>query len=200
MNNIINPSEDLPKKYQSKLRKWKKEKKQGTLDNTIINTFKKERIEYLLFDHEELSNQMTHKVCQFFKQNNKLPSQKAKDPNEKRMASWLNVKKTAKNGKTRHKLYESDQKIAESYDLNDLFNTIDLEELSNQMTHKICKFVKENNRIPNKRAKDTDEKKLGEWLRTRKKAKKGRGSFYESDQKIAESYGLPNLFEPITRF
>ena len=156
-----------------------------------------------LIDFEERSNETTHQVCQWVKNNKRQPINGSKDPEEKIMGRWLGVRKDAKQGKGTGYFYISDQKIAESHGCSDLFDRIDRESDSNEMAHKTCKWIKKNNgKFPNQRSKNKKEKQVAEWVKTRKKAKLGKGNcsmFYLSDQKIVESYGYSNLFEAINR-
>jgi hypothetical protein len=191
----------LPDRLANKLQYFKKQYASGLLTNEQINSLKKENLIHLFYNKEQLSNENTKKVCEFHKINNRLPSTRAKDREEKKLASFINTRRQAKKGLSKFKFYESDQKVLEFYGLPTIFGSIaiDTEKLSNENTIKVCEFYKTNNRLPSRYTKDEEEKKLGEFISHRRQAKKGLGKskFYKSDQKIAESYGLPHLFEEI---
>ena len=150
-------------------------------------------------DLEKISNEMITKLCTFVNDNNKLPTKNSKDASEKHMAYFLVHKRRAKLGKGNVTFYKSDQKIAESFDLDKIFDMKNLEKISNDKTIESCKFILKYGRNPYKSSKNKKEKKLECFIRTKRAAKKGtrRLKFYESDQKIAESFGIPNLFDPI---
>ena len=188
----------LPDRLLNKLQYFKKQYASGLLTNEQINSLKKENLIHLFYSPEQLSNENTKKVCEFYKLYNRLPSMKSKDEEEKKLGAFLCTRRQAKKGVGTYKFYESDQKIAESYGLSHLFEEIDPEQLSNENTKKVCEFYKINNRLPSSKSKD-EEKKLGMFLHRRRQAKKGLGEskFYESDKNIAESYGLSHLFEEI---
>jgi len=156
-----------------------------------------------LFENTDLeadSNERTHKLCKWIKENDKNPLGKSKNIEEKQLGIFLSTKKTAKGGKGESRFYKSDQKIVESYGLKELFENIDPEADSNEKTHELCKWIKENDKNPSGKSKNIEEKQLGNFLSIRKKAKGGKGgNFYKSDQKIAESYGLKELFDTIDR-
>lgn len=73
-------------------------------------------------------------------------------------------------------------------------------ELSNKMCRKVCGWMKEHNdNIPSSESEDTLEKTLGQWVIRKRCAKAGNSSngniFFESDQRIAEEEGYPDLFK-----
>ena len=144
------------------------------------------------------SNKKVHEVCKFYEQHKKYPSKNSKDASEKSLGMWLSAKRQAAKGKGRLAFYPSDQAIAESYNLKNLFQSDDKEALSNTNVKELCEYIKKNGKFPNKNSKDTEEKLLGQFLQRKKNAKNGkktRVKFYPSDQKIANQYGLPNLFD-----
>ena len=86
---------------------------------------------------EELSNETCHKICLWMKDHTD------KDLNP--FKEWLSTRRKAKKGKGKTAFYESDQAIAESYGYPNLFETRNLEELSNEICHKICLWMKDHN-------------------------------------------------------
>jgi ribosomal protein L27 len=70
---------------------------------------------------------------------------------------------------------------------------------SNQMCHKVCRWIKKHGKSPSQHSKDPIEKRLGIWLFNQRQAKAGKGTskFYESNLVIAKKYVLPDLFEQI---
>jgi len=167
----------LPDRLLNKLQYFKKQYASGLLTNEQINSLKKENLIHLFYNKEQLSNENTKKVCEFHKINNRLPSTRAKDREEKKLASFINTRRQAKKGLSKFKFYESDQKVLEFYGLPTIFGSIaiDTEKLSNENTIKVCEFYKTNNRLPSRYTKDEEEKKLGEFISHRRQAKKGLG-------------------------
>ena len=194
-------SEDTHEKMMAKFmssRRLGKRGKKGNFyesDQKIAESFGIPNL-FISIDLEKVSNENTKKACEFYKLYNRLPFCHSKDQEEVKLSSFIGKRRSAKKGVGRSKFYESDQKIAESYGLPNLFDPIDLEKVSNENTKKVCEFYKTNSRLPSKYSKDEEEKKLGAFLVTRRDAKKKKKyTFYDSDQKIAESYGLPHLFD-----
>lgn len=119
---------------------------------------------------ESNSNLITKKVCKWMKKNDKFPSQGSKNSEEKQMATWLVHRKKAKQGKGRFVHYESSQRIAESHEHPNLFEAVNRESDSNEMTRKICEWIKGHNGYkPRASSQDEQESKLGKWLSNRKK-------------------------------
>jgi non-homologous end joining protein Ku len=142
---------------------------------------------------------MTTEACEWIKKHKgSYPSNGAKDETERKYAIFISKKRRAKKGMGRGAWYESDQKIVERYGYPDLFDTIDLERASNEMTTEVCEWIKKHKgSYPSKKAKDETERKYANFISNKRRAKKGMGRgaiFYESDQKIAERYGYPDLF------
>ncbi len=144
-------------------------------------------------DYEKESNQTCHLICQWVIDNNKTPSSESKDLVEKKYGTWILNQKQMKNKNSG--FITSNQAIAETYGLFDLFEKNDLESKSNENCHLVCQWIKSNNKTPSKRAEDLVEKKYGIWLNGAKYAKSKNKYFYQSNQEIANSYDLPNLFE-----
>lgn len=145
------------------------------------------------------SNRKVHEVCNFYLKYNKYPSKKSKDANEKSLGMWLCAKRQSAKGKGRLAFYPSDQTIADSYELGNLFKSDDKEALSNENVKELCEYIKNNGmKVPNKNSKNDIEKTLGRLLQRKRNAKNNsntKSKFYDSDQKIAEQYGMPTLFE-----
>jgi vacuolar-type H+-ATPase subunit F/Vma7 len=154
-------------------------------------------------DLEEKSNSFCHDYFQFYLTNGFFPKDKSIDKNERYLGIKMQDLKNAfkNNGKTSTgtKFYTSNLDIAKNYGFVDFFEPISKEYKSNEKCHKVCKWILENNKTPNKRSIDKIESQYGTWLQQQRSnkniQKKGRGFYYESNQQIAESYGLDNLFE-----
>lgn len=134
---------------------------------------------------------MCHLVCQWMKENKRKPLPKSLDEIEKKYAVFIATQKRVKN------YNKSRQTIIESYGFDDLFDTLDRENISNEMCHTICKWIVNNNKLPCENNSD-EEKIYARWIQNQKYSKNKRnkkGSFYNSNQEIANAYGLLNLFD-----
>lgn len=142
-------------------------------------------------DKELISNSICHELCKYVVKNGKIPARTTYDEREKFLYAWLH---TQKNNKSNNKFYDSNQIIAESYNLNNLFDKIDLEKKSNELCIKWCEFFIKNNRKPTQ--KDIEFQDIYSWFYMQKKAKNGNSNnrFYPSNEIIAESYGINNIF------
>lgn len=154
-----------------------------------------------IFDYENkeiTSNLQTHQLCKWIQSNKKIPTRLSNNEEEKIVYNILTMRRKAKSSSGKlYKLYDSNQNIAESYGLFDLFDVKNPEKESNNMTKKLCEWYLENNTHPKQRSIDENEKKLAAFLLKKKQSKLGKfkGAWYDSDQEIANSYGLPDLFE-----
>ena len=148
---------------------------------------------------EDVSKFKTHELCQWIKENDRIPSSKAEDKDEKELSTFMHNKKAAKHKKRKKggAWYESIQEIADSYGLNNVFDYENKEMISNIQTHDLCKWIKSNNRIPTRTSiVDDAEKAIYNLLTMRRKAKSGKEyKWYDSNQIIAESYGLSDIFD-----
>jgi superfamily II DNA or RNA helicase len=147
-------------------------------------------------DKENLSNKQTHRLCQWIVSNKRLPTRISKNAEEKEIYNILTIRKKAKRGDG-YAWYDSNQKIVESYGLDKIFDTLDPETESNNLTNELCKWIIKNNRNPQQRASEENERKLARFLLNKKQSKKKLRAWYQSDQDIAESYGFSNLFDII---
>ena len=153
-----------------------------------------------LFDYDNqeiISNIQTHDLCKWIEANNRIPTRTSiSDDAEKTIYNLLTVRRKAKSGKM-YTWYDSNQEIAESYGLHNIFDIKNPEQESNSITKELCEWVLKNNTNPKQRSTEENEKKLARFLLRKKQAKIGKfnSAWFESDQEIAESYGLSDLFE-----
>jgi hypothetical protein len=203
-NNKENPSQKSKDPIEAKFAQWLTDRKQAKKGNGSSAFYesdfiiaKKMGFENLFNNLEEESNQTCINLCNWLKKNNKEnPSRNSKDPIEAKFAQWLSNKRQAKKGNGYWAFYESDLKIAKKMGFPNLFEEKNKEEESNQKCINLCNWLKNNKENPSQKSKDPIEAKFAQWLSHRKKAKKGKhGIFYESDLKIANKMGFPNLFE-----
>lgn len=147
---------------------------------------------------ETISNRTCMQACEWIKRHHgREPSELSTNSIEKRLGGWLRRQRKSKAGKGSSKFYESNLAILQKYGLNNLFETVDLEEKSNATCIECLEWKDKNNRDPSAHAKDDLEKKLGTWLSKQRQAKKGSVSnkFYKSNQKLATLAGYPDLFK-----
>lgn len=147
---------------------------------------------------ESESNSMCHKVCQWILENNKKPSQASSNKEERKLGKWITYQRQAKVGNNEKPFYISNLNIAKSYNLDNLFERLDLETESNEICHQYFNWVKDmDGEFPSSKSLIEEEKLLGCWIVKQRSAKQGVGlqKYYESNEKIAESYGYKNIFE-----
>jgi ferritin len=141
------------------------------------------------------------KICDFVNENGGDPSQKSKDPKERRLGQKLSALRKAKAGNGSWAFYPSYQKRAKERGYPELFEMRDYKQEGLKQIDKICDFIDKNNRSPSAAAKDLKERRLGQKLSVLKKNKAGRikGAFYPSYQKRAKERGYPKLLLIIDR-
>jgi hypothetical protein len=95
--------------------------------------------------------------------------------------------------------YQSNQKIAESYGLNNIFDNKDYENIAVENCHKLCQFIKENDRYPKASSEDKIERTLNTFMlnQRRNKINKGLGIWHSALDQISSEYGLDNLFDQL---
>ena len=145
---------------------------------------------------EEKSNIKTHELCKWIVANNKIPMGKSDDTIESKLNEFLSSRKKAYSKTSKGAWFDSDLDIVKSYGLSNIFETRDSETNANDKVIEICKWICDNNKMPSRMSKDENEVILSKTLvkfRQTKKAKKHQ--WFESNDKIALQYGLPNLFE-----
>ena len=163
-----------------------------------IEILKRYNMEDLFNETPELrSNQTCVELCQFIIKNGKSPIQQSTNDEEKRLALFLQTKRKAAIGNVKYKIYQSDIEILKRYNMSDLFNKIDLEKKSNDTCIRLCEFITESRKLPNRNSKNHEEKNLGSFLSTKRKSASGKGTakLYQSDIDIIISYNLPDLFK-----
>jgi superfamily II DNA or RNA helicase len=137
---------------------------------------------------------MIKQYCEFYKKNNRSPHMKSNDDYERSLGVWFNSRIQVKKGKYRGVHYPVLDEIPKLYGIGFIWNSY--EDDSNQMCHKLCQFVKNQKRMPSDKNSEMEEKKIAQWFFNKRKSKSGgRGNFYDSDQKIIESYGFAGIFE-----
>ena len=152
----------------------------------------------------EKQEKRCHEVCKKIIENDgKIPTSRSKDHSDKKDATWISTmrrcKKMESNGEIDNdgnRWYPSLQTIAESYDLMDLFDYVDLERKSLNNAQDYVKFLKENNnREPNLESDIEIEKKIATWKKTYCKALRGDvGSVYASVNLYLESNNVFDNF------
>lgn len=143
----------------------------------------------------KLSNQKTLRVCSWIKANGRFPFIKSDNIYERKMARFIVNRMRARDNKGTMTWYETDQKIADENGYPDLFMT-HFERDSNKNVKILCEWIVANGAPPNVNSKDKAEATLSRFLTAKKSAGRvGTATIYDSDKKIAASYGFTDLFE-----
>jgi hypothetical protein len=145
---------------------------------------------------EEKSNIKTHDLCNWIVENNRFPSGKSNDEIELKLGEFLATRKKAYNKTSKGAWFDSDLDIVKSYGLSNIFETRDSETNANDKVIEICKWICDNNKMPTRMSKDENEVLLSKMLvRMRQIKKTKKHQWFESNDKIALSYGLFDLFQ-----
>lgn len=134
---------------------------------TLWNNFNEDYKKYLLQNNEQWYFRL-NEVKKFLDENKdkkqKTPSSHSKDENIKRLSSFISTQKKNYLNKTQimkeSEIYEAWTNFLEEY--KDSLASED-EEWLNKL-NKLKLFYEENNKRPNKRSSDKNEKELGEWI------------------------------------
>jgi len=156
-------------------------------------------------DYEDLQLFNIEEVYQWYLKNNKIPSYKSKEIEEKRLGKRRSEIIFSLNNEYGIKIYEKSKLLIVDEKYNFLFLQTNLLDKQEKRCHEVCKKIIENNgKIPTSRSKNDNDKKDATWIGTMKRCKKIELSggidndgnrWYPSLQIIAEKYGLHNLFE-----
>ena len=178
LETYIQENNKLPSKHNTdpeikKLGEWltNQRKNYNKKSNIMKNTEIRIKWEEFIQDHEDLflSNEEIwqnnlEKLETYIQENNKLPTDRNKDPEIRALGVWLanqkrNYNKKSeimKNNEIRIKWEEFIQ------DHEDLF--LSNEEIWQNNLEKLETYIQENNKLPSKHNTDPEIKKLGEWL------------------------------------
>lgn len=136
------------------------------------------------------SKSITHLYTSWVELHGREPSS-SWDDLEQYLYRWMQRKRT---GETR--VFAIDIKIANNSVLPNIFDHNSRESYSNMMTTLVCDWVSKKGQIPGRAKRGTTERKLYNWLTNKRQGLKGnvKTKIYNSDLKIAESKGFPNIF------
>lgn len=180
--------------YSSYLGHWIVDNKQCYINKTWIDkerynlweTFIQKHYEYFM-SPEELWESNFNKLLLFINNNNKTPSNKSKDIEEKNIGTWFSGQKTAYKNKDQGMKdkyrYEKWSLFVEQYS-EYLLTEIEIWYLN---FNKLVMFINNNNKLPNKRSENNNEKQLGYWLGTQKRHYKDK-SRKMKEQEIFEKW------------
>ncbi len=158
-------------------------------------------------DMFEVKTEETRKIDQInsvkeiieFKENNgKYPSEKSKDPAEKKMGQRLSGLKQAEQGRGGRKFYLETQEYAKSRGYPDMFEIEETRKIDQiNSVKEIIEFKENNGRWPSTTSVNPSEKVLGKKHSHLKSAKRGFGNcnFYSETQDYAKDRGYPDMFE-----
>ena len=153
-------------------------------DNDFSNRINSAVIECQVkrLDNEEIWKNKHEKTCEFMDTNHRAPSQTAKDPTEKTLATWIGNQKKNYNveGSSSSNQIMINEKIWQIWTetlANPKYKDFlkrqtaedPAEDWKNKREH-ICEFMDTNKKKPLGRAKDPTEKKLARWIGTQKKS------------------------------
>jgi hypothetical protein len=129
----------------------------------------------LIASGESESNKLCHKLCQWIVENKRNPS--LLNDEEKCLFYFMtDMRKGRNNPNNQGRMwYQSNQKIAESYGLNNIFDNKDYENIAVENCHKLCQFIKENDRYPKASSEDKIERTLNTFILNQRRNKINKG-------------------------
>ena len=167
--------------------------KQGLLSKSEIKEL--ETIPDWIWSQEDRVTKTAHGVFKRAKTRGSLPNWKSKDHQERKDAKWIADRRRSR---IFPKLtwYPVLEEIAESYGFLNVFTTTEYKQKAINKAHEVFKRIKTKG-IPKFNSKDTQEIKDYNWIKGHCDSKKGTGSWtwYPVLDKIAKSYGFPNIFD-----
>jgi hypothetical protein len=149
-----------------------------------------DEIPHWLETKEDIAINNAKALVDFYKDNNRFPSQHSKNDDEKKLVGWLsNMRIAAKcKGKAKRQsvLYDSVKQLLND-DIPHWLET--REDIAINNAKALVGFYKDNNRFPSKHSQHEGEKKLGQWLSNLRIAAKGKGSctLYNSVKHILDN-------------
>ena len=152
---------------------------------------------------EEYSNQLTNELCKFIKDNNRLPLAQNTpilgghtSPAATRIGYNVEITELKLFQHLQelkdHIRFNSDKKILKAHDLENIVDKpMSKEEISKENLKKLADFYKANNRYPHYNV--PEEKKLRNWLISKRQAKSGTGNtiLYPDEEQEGIELGLP---------
>jgi superfamily II DNA or RNA helicase len=203
--NYINKNNKLPSQHNKneiikKLGFWLCTQKNNYKNN--CNIMKDENIRKLWEDftekykqyfitNEELWKYNLEEIINYINKNNKLPSTKSKDKEERFLGIWLGTQKqNYKNNRDIMK-YENIRNLWEHFIEQYKQYFIANEELWKYNLEEIINYINKNNKLPTKTSKNEIIKKLGNWLGDQKKN-------YKNNCKIMKNENIRKIWEDFT--
>jgi superfamily II DNA or RNA helicase len=175
LRNYLEINDKYPKDHDkdinvTKIGKWIQHQRENKKENKISE----ERIEKL----EELKkwqwdilentwNDNYDELRNYLKINGKYPSNSDKNKNIKKIGNWISCQRMAKN---KNKI--SEDKIYKLEQLKNWKWGIDLNNIWNEHYNELKNYLENNDRIPKNRDKDTNIRKLGQWVSNQRRNKK----------------------------
>lgn len=136
-----------------------------------MNTLADEKYSEALACPVQIWKNSHKKICEFIEKNGRAPSNGSKNPDEKKLGSWIGTQKQQYNEYGPHysdrimktpeiwKMWSDlivDPKYCEA-----LYGIIENWKNSHK---KMCEFIEKNGKKPSSESKDTNEKKMGQWI------------------------------------
>jgi hypothetical protein len=142
------------------------------------------------FDNFEKWKMKSEKLIEFLNKNRKAPSQKSKNPDEKKLASWNNRQKQIYNpkGPEFSKFIMNNPKIWQIWtdiitnEKYSNFLVIDCIQDWKNKSEKILEFYDKNRRKPSQYSKNQDEKNLFSWTKRQKNSYNPKGPEFSKER------------------
>lgn len=160
----------------------------------MVETKKKVNI----LNPEAKSNLNCKNLCKWVNDNNILPSSNSKGKTERQLAIWLKFQRVLFRNPKKYKkyiFYESNLKIVEDMGIPNIFKEgyADRRHVSN--THKVCRWIKVNKRVPKLKSESALERRYAKWLHNQRGFFK-KGELNSTIVDVVKSYDLLDILHP----
>jgi predicted helicase len=132
------------------------------------------------------------KLKTYVKTNKKYPSYTDKNIGIRKLGMWASYQRTIKNGKNREMITQ--ERIQKLESLPGWFWNINFDSIWDKTLNDVKNYVMTNKEYPRNVNKDIKIKKLGRWISTQRKLKKGMGRGILTSERIQKLESLPGWF------
>ena len=193
------PSQHSSNKEEKRLGSWcnnqKKSKKcQGNYKITSKRIILLEEIPDWEWETnlDDIWNETYNKVKSFKEKNNKYPSQHSSNKEEKRLGAWITMQKLTYKGLRIRGRKLTKEQISLLGEIPDWKWKKDSDAQWMKNYNLVKEFMEKNKKYPSKHSQNVEEKKLGIWIYCQKQAKKGKGTWKKTKERISLLEQIPN--------
>lgn len=138
-------------------------------------------------DLDGLWQEYANNLKAFVDKRKRLPNFRSKDSEEKKIGKWMHHQRQNYKGSGKRTLTQEQIAFLES--IPGWY--WDVDELWQENANNLKAFVKKYNRLPISNSKDSEEKKIGNWMYLQRRNYKGKGSRVLTQEQIAFLESIP---------